>query len=256
MNLRDKPELAERLAAEYVLGTLAGGARRRFEGWLSRDAALRQRVAGWEARLSPLAELIAPVQPPARIWDRIAAGIGLRNAAPPRRALWDSLAFWRGLGLAATGVAASLAAFIGLRPPPTVERVKIVERVVEKSVRVADGANPWQPSYVATLKDRDGRTMLMVYVGRRSDELWIKYEGDAMPRDASLELWGLDERGQPKSLGLIRSNGSSTMKLPAMADASIASFKRLAVSMEPVGGSQIGTPTGPVMYQGECHTFW
>lgn len=257
MDYRNKPILIERLAAEYVLGTLSGAARRRFERWLADDAALRTRVALWEARLLPLAATVNPVRPPDRVWAEISAAIAPRSvAAAPRSTFWDSLVFWRGFGLAAAGVAASLVAYVGLRPPQVVERIRVVERTLEKPMRVSDGANPWQPSYVATLKDRDGKTMLMIYVGRNSNELWVKYEGEAMPRDASLELWGLDEGGRPKSLGLIKSAGVNMVKLPDMADKSIASFKKLAVSMEPMGGSQAGAPTGPVMYQGECHTFW
>jgi anti-sigma-K factor RskA len=257
MKYRDKPELIDRLAAEYVLGTLAGGARRRFAAWLDCDAALRMTVSDWESRLTPLSAVIAAVNPPDRVWQGIAAAIKpSAAAAAPRISLWENLAFWRSFGLAASGLAAALAVFVGIRPPQIVERERIVERVVEKPIRVSDGANPWQPSYIATLRDKDGKAMLMLYVGRNSDELWMKYEGDSMPTDASLELWGLDAAGQPKSLGLIKNNGSNMVKLPAMADKAVASFKKLAVSMEPVGGSKIGTPTGPVMYQGECQTFW
>ena len=257
MKYRDKPELIERLTAEYVLGTLHGGARRRFAAWLIDDAALRRTVAEWEARLNPMAAMVAAVPPPRHVWDRVAALIATRPIAPAAQTrFWDSLAFWRSFGLAASGVAAVLAVFVGLRPPQIVERVQIVERILEKPMRVSDGANPWQPSYVATLKDREGKTMLMLYVGRNSDEMWVKYEADSMPKDASLELWGLDSAGQPKSLGLIKSNGSNTMKLPAMADASVSGFKKMAVSMEPMGGSKTGAPSGPVMYQGDCQMFW
>jgi len=256
MEYRNKPELIERLAAEYVLGTLAGGARRRFAAWMRDDAALRRSVGEWEARLTPMAAAIGSIKPPQSLWPRIAKQIAPRSAASVTASWWESLAFWRRFGLTAAGAAAALVAFIGVRPPQVVERVQVVERQVEKPMRVSDGANPWQPSYVATLTDGNGKTMLMVYIGRKSDELWMKYEGDAMPADASLELWGLDAEGQPKSLGLIRGKGKNVMKLPLIADKSIAQYKALAVSMEPMGGSKTGLPTGPVMFKGACHTFW
>jgi anti-sigma-K factor RskA len=258
MKYQNKPELIDRLAAEYVLGTLAGGARRRFVAWLQRDASLRSSVSRWERRLVPLSAVISPAQPSPKVWQAIAAAIAPARPAHQASAtsLWESLAFWRGIGLVSSGAAAALLVFVGLRPPEIVERLRVVERAFEKPVRVSDGANPWQPSYVATLSDANGKTMLMIYVGRNSDELWVKYEGDNMPKDASLELWGLDTAGQPKSLGLIKNSGRNMMKLPATADQSVASFKKLAVSMEPMGGSTKGAPTGPIMYQGDCHTFW
>lgn len=260
MRYRDKPELKDRLASEYVLGTLAGRARRRFEAWMIEDADLRRTVAEWGTRLNPLTAALPDRAPHARVWHAVATRIAARGmsgaAAAVKPSLWDSLAFWRGLGLSASGLAAALLVFVGVRPPQTIERVQTVEREVEKPMRVSDGANPWQPSYVATLKDKGGKTMLMIYVGRKSDELWVKYEGDDMPKDASLELWGLDMNGQPKSLGLIKATGKNMIKLPDMAEKSVASYKTLAVSMEPMGGSKMGTPTGPVMYQGDCHTFW
>lgn len=259
MNYRNKPELIDRLAAEYVLGTLAGGARRRFAAWMENDAALRRSVTQWEARLTPMAAAVREVAPPAALWPRIAAAIGPRAPSVGARSAgswWDSLAFWRGFGLSAAGLAAALAVFIGVRPPEIVEHVQVVERTVERPMRVSDGANPWQPSYVATLSDGAGKTVLMVYIGRKSDELWIKYEGESMPADASLQLWGMDEQGQPKSLGLIKSKGKSVMKLPGIADSSIAGYRTLAVSMEPQGGSKTGLPTGPVMFSGNCYKFW
>lgn len=254
MKYRNKPELIERLAAEYVLGTLTGGARRRFAAWMLEDAALRRTVAQWETRLTPMTAAVREVAPPKTLWPAIAAQIGPK--ATETFSWWSSLTFWRGFGLTASGVAAALALFIGVRPPQIVERVQIVEREVVKPVRVSDGANPWQPSYVATLTDASGKTMMMVYIGRKSDELWIKYEGDNVPEDASLELWGMDETGQPKSLGLVRAKGKNVMKLPVIADKSIAQYKALAVSMEPPGGSKTGQPTGPVMFKGRCHNFW
>ena len=69
-------ELPERLAAEYVLGTLTGGARRRFEALLPAHPALRNAVAGWEKRLLPMALKAETVQPTAAVWNAIEARLG------------------------------------------------------------------------------------------------------------------------------------------------------------------------------------
>jgi len=46
-----RPDLADRLAAEYVTGTLRGPARRRFEQLVPAHPALRAAVRRWESRL-------------------------------------------------------------------------------------------------------------------------------------------------------------------------------------------------------------
>lgn len=93
-----QPELQEHLAAEYVLGTLHGRARKRFERLLADDPGLAERVQAWQARLEPLDAEQQPVTPPARVWENIAARVG---AGSPRR--------WRRLGLMATAAALLLA---------------------------------------------------------------------------------------------------------------------------------------------------
>ena len=58
------PELRDRLAAEYVLGTLRGRARARFQSLLRYDPGLRRFVAEWEARIAPLAAAAGEIPPP------------------------------------------------------------------------------------------------------------------------------------------------------------------------------------------------
>jgi anti-sigma-K factor RskA len=50
-----RPRLADRLAANYVLGTLRGAARRRLETLLPAHPSLRQAVNRWQDALVPLA---------------------------------------------------------------------------------------------------------------------------------------------------------------------------------------------------------
>jgi len=66
-----RPDLADRLAAEYVAGGLRGGARRRFEALLPSHPLLRDALAAWQARLLPLTQTVAPVEPPPALWPRI-----------------------------------------------------------------------------------------------------------------------------------------------------------------------------------------
>ena len=55
-----RPDLADRLAADYVAGTLRGRARRRFEALLPAHANLRAATRAWQERLMPLTATIAP----------------------------------------------------------------------------------------------------------------------------------------------------------------------------------------------------
>lgn len=254
MKHRGRPELEERLAAEYVLGTLRGLARRRFQAWMREDAALRRTVTEWEDRLTPMAASVREVAPPPRVWSAIEARIAAPRTAVTAvatKSWWDSLAFWRNWGLVATGFAAALIVGNLVREP------QIVERVIERTVEVE--SNRMQPSYIAMLENARGEPVLMAYAARKSDELWVKSMAMAPLASGQVyELWGLPTKAgmPPKSLGMIPAGEKATMKLAAVADQSLADFPKLAISLEPAGGSRTGQPTGPVMYQGDCHKFW
>ena len=75
-----EPDGQEFLAAEYVLGTLDAEERGRARDLLAMDPAFAATVRAWERRLGELNVLVAAVEPPAEIWDRIRAGIA--GAAP------------------------------------------------------------------------------------------------------------------------------------------------------------------------------
>src|SRR5262249_61208733 len=105
-------------AAEYVLGVLGAEERREVERRLAQEPALASEVAFWEERLGVLADAVAPVTPPRHTWSQIDAAIPAVAAAPPT-SLWQSLAFWRGFGIAAAALAAAslpALAYVGLVP--------------------------------------------------------------------------------------------------------------------------------------------
>jgi len=255
MRYRNKPELQARLAAEYVLGTLRGRARARFQGWMREDAALRCAVAEWEARLAPLAEAVAPVAPPQRVWREIEARIASPPAAAPARrgGFWESVGFWRTTGLLASGMAAALLVAVATQKP------QIVEVPVERIVEIPAGASgTMQPSYVAMLRDSAGNVVFIAYAARESDDLWIKKVGMDEPGEGKhYALWGLTMRpGEPPvSLGMIPPGEKATIKLAAVADKSLADFPVMALSVEP-SPEKRAAPVGPVIAKGDCQKFW
>lgn len=220
------PELRSRLASEYVLGTMRGRTRRRFEEYLKRDAALRAEVVRWEERLTPLAARLAPVDPPARVWQRIESRLdraASRRAAvePLRRpGLWHSLVFWRNLGLAASVVAATLFVLqFGLKP-----------------------AKP-DPILTAVLAEEANNAVRLFIEQPKANVLNIKMVKPwANGPEKQHQLWVYPANGgAPRPVAIINSKGDTLLNLSEL-DSKLIDGAQFAVSIEAAGGSQTGMP--------------
>lgn len=116
-----RPELGERLAADYVLAMMPARARQRFERVMAHDATLAARVAGWSERLAPLDAATRDQTPPAHVWRRIeqrigaTASVGSPSRAPARA--WFFGFGWRGFAIAAAACAA-IVIYIAVKPTP------------------------------------------------------------------------------------------------------------------------------------------
>ncbi|HSP25923.1 MAG TPA: hypothetical protein VLQ65_12190, partial [Saliniramus sp.] len=103
---------------------------------MATDADLREAVRDWNERLSTLADRVAPVAPPADLWNRIASRIDqaqpanrLEPSAPPPpvvdldeiRRLRRSRSLWRMGAMAASALAAGMIMFVVLVIPPAPE---------------------------------------------------------------------------------------------------------------------------------------
>src|SRR5215218_10387568 len=62
-------------AAEYALGTLNAEERAQADALVLVDQDFAAKVREWERRLGELNVLVAPLEPPAPVWDRIRAGL-------------------------------------------------------------------------------------------------------------------------------------------------------------------------------------
>jgi anti-sigma-K factor RskA len=215
----DNPEVIDRLASEYVLGTLRGPARRHFETWRARIPLVEERCSYWEEHLMHLAQGLAPVRPPARVWDGIRARLNFR--APRRSRFWP----------AAAAIAVSILLLIGL------------------TVTWWRNAPPARVSAVAEIAAESGIPIWRVEVYPDASQLIVHAAKlPSKPAGYDYELWALPAGGAPVSLGVLPTSGASSRALSAMQKQALASSSKIAVSVEPPGGSPTGEPTGPVVF--------
>lgn len=205
------------LAAEYVLGTLAGAERVAFEARLQRDPAAMRAVALWAAHLQPLADAQPPMIPPPQLWQRIERELGLPARPRMRAPMWIAAAV-----AAALIVVAFLIPDLMFRP---------------------------DVNSVAQLAPQGGEPAFVVSVLEDQKRLLVRAaQVDAVPNQ-SYELWVVPPSGAPVSLGVIEAAGETERDVVENLRALLTVGATLAVSLEPQGGSPTGTPT-TVMFAG------
>lgn len=220
-----KPECQERLAAEYVLGTLHGRARARFEALLREDPTLRARVATWQARLQPLAEATTPVTPPERVWQGIEARLHSPSGARQRR---FSLNAWQTLGMFAASLVLSFAVVLGVQHFHAPAPMQLVVIPDEKA----------EPMWVVSSSDKPG--MLKIKTLRQAE----------MPVDKKCVLWLAWEDGYMHAVGALSETPgmSETMAMPGQIKRDPMKAK-VMVSIE-TAASEYTTPHGEMLFTG------
>ena len=254
MNLLKNLELLERLASAYALGTLRGGARRRFESIAREQAPVRAAALIWQSRLASINELQPQVQPDAVVWTRIhnlvqgektgaaQAAVRAQTAAESTGvAAWlRSLTLWR--AATAVGALATVAAVtvsMGQRQEFGGEIARLQSQLL---------AAP-QIEYVAVLADEKAAASMLVTFDPKAKKLTLQRVGGYEEAgDRSLQLWALPPAGGPKSLGVL---GRDKLLRLTAGERDVREVPTLAISLEPKGGvpSETG-PTGPVLFKG------
>ncbi len=235
-----EPDDIEGIAAEYVLGTLDRAERAAVEARLLRDPALRAAIAGWAARLQPLADDAPGITPPPRLFDTILAAVAAPAVAPPTAtdiasrpafadndnvsALQRALRRWRLSAVGLGAIAAALAAWVVVRPLAFPAQTEFV------ALLTADGV---APAFVATLDMGDGRLTIR------------RVGGEPAPATGAYELWAIEPNAPPRSLGLLQ---NAVYTAPIGLDQ--AGDVTLAITLEAPGGAPPSGPAGPIVFQG------
>lgn len=253
MNLIQNFPLVEQLAASYALGTLRGGARRRFEALARTHAEVRAQALIWQGRMSSVAELQPQAAPSPVVWKRIEnlvkadkearAMLAAQIAAKPAASgWWGSLNLWRGLSSMGVGVAA-VALMVGLNLNSI--NARLGGEVQELTARLS--ATP-EIQYVAVLADDKAAASMLVTFDPKSKKLTVKRVGGFQEAsDKSLQLWALPQSGSPKSLGVM--GGEAVVKLTATGNE--VNVPTLAITLEEKGGVPADSgPKGPLLFKG------
>lgn len=219
-------ELLDALAVDFILGAMKGSARKRFQRLMMANPDVRQTVWRWEQHLNPLAESLPATAPRSELWQRIQQRLGwlpVTTVVKPVKVT----KYWLALATAAS----LLLAVVMLQP--------LLQRPLSQDV--------------AVIQTSDAKAWWLV--SKSQQQLKVKAT-TAVTEDNNhdYELWMLPSNGQaPISLGLLPQQGASTLTWPAAAEG--IAIAALAVSLEPLGGSTTGAPTGPVLFTAEIVTL-
>ncbi|TAF83831.1 MAG: RNA polymerase subunit sigma-70 [Curvibacter sp.] len=257
MKIHQYPELLDRLAASYALGTLRGPARRRFEALAREQAPVRAAALIWQSRFSSINELQPDVAPAPAVWTRIEnlvlaereqtalqaarAKAAAQTASDSSWSAWlRSLTVWR-VASAAGAVATVAAVTLGMNL-----RQELGSEIAKLQTQLQ--AAP-QIEYVAVLADDKAAASMLVTFDPKNKRLTLQRVGGYQEAsDRSLQLWALPPGGGPKSLGVL--TNEKLLRLTA-GESDVREVPTLAISLEPKGGvpSETG-PTGPVLFKG------
>ncbi|MBZ4690207.1 MAG: anti-sigma factor [Cereibacter sp.] len=214
------------MADDYVLGLMEPLEAVRFEARMEREPALARAVAQARDRLLPL-DLSAPeaALPPGFV-ERVRAAIAAEPPAPAAANL---------PGPPARRWVPALAACVGLlaglvlgwqRPEP-------------------------EPLVIAVLLDDRGVPQAMVE-DYGDDTAQVRFLADvAVPPDRTMQVWTLPsaEMG-PVSLGILTEAAATRLEGPPLPRP--AGQQLYEITLEPLGGSPTGRPTGPILGKGRA----
>lgn len=247
MNWHRRPELLDRLAAEYVLGTLASGALRRFEAVMQAHPLVAQAVMQWQSRLLPLDGALDSMPAGEALWLRI-AGRAFGDRASVQAAAAHAMPWWRRWLGAAPAAALSFGLALGLVAPMAWQSMQ------------PDARDTQLPeSYVGVLATRDGAQGLIVSSLRHGKTVDIKVMQPlpAQPGRAPV-LWSIDAKGVAQAVGALPAlerAGFVSVRIERTSEQTFSRAVELAVSVEPIGALP-ASPSTAFEYRGLCGKLW
>lgn len=240
MNWYHHASAVDQLAAAYVLGTLQGRARTRFESVMRHQSLLVTAVGRWTQRLGPLHHALPLQHPSAALWGRIAKATGTSGVPVAAAPSW-----WRRWLAPVPAGALAMGLLVGAMAPALWQ----AERARQNDMELP-------ASYVGVLGTVQGQQGLVISSLRQGRVVDIKQVTPVdVPPGQVLYLWRIDKTGAVAGLGPIPNGRWTHLALREPAEKVFFSAVELAVSLEPVG-TQPSAPSQPFVYRGLCGKLW
>jgi len=247
MNWHLNAELLDRLAADYTLGTMHGGARRRFEAAMRAHLSVAQAAARWDSRLAPLGEQLPPLPAGDALWSRIEQRTFGTGASSSAASAAPVLRWWQRWLAPVPAGALAFGLMLGVATP------------LVWQTQQADTYDTQLPeSYVGVLATAQGQQGLIVSSLRHGKTVDLKIiKAVPVASGSVLYLWSLDAKGQPQRVSPLPAltGGFVSLTLPGSSNDVFARAVELAVTMEPAG-AEPREPTLPYVYRGLCGKLW
>lgn len=239
MNRYQKPELYERLAMEYSLGTLKGQARIRFEKLMEIHPFIRVAVEEFDQKFSLLAEQVPEVSPPDSVWKNIEASINAQpeDATKPEKESFSLLNFFSRKGYALAGIMILVSAlFIFGNPEFSSSKAPVM--------------------YSATLVSSENEPMAEV-VAMKSDmkmRISLKERID-VPAGKTLTFWCMpkDPDMPAMNMGTLVASGSNEMEMTQQVWRGLMDASEFVISFEPINHKTL-TPSDN-LYKGKIQAI-
>lgn len=228
----------DRLAAEYVLGLLAGKDLLDARGRIAGDANFAQAVDWWEAKLAPMLDEISEAAPPEEVFARISAAIGESGTEGGEVvALRRRLKFWQRTAAAGAIAACAALAALVLTPqtgfsPGTAPQIAAAPLVA--SIPIGDTPLRLGVTYLPDRKELLVSASGLTADGVHDHELWL------VPGDGSAL----------RSLGVVQAGAERRVPLNAETAGLIHDGSGMVLTREPLGGKPPEASAGPVVAEG------
>ena len=230
------PDLQDQLAAQYVIGTLRGPARRRMQTLIRQIPAIQDRVHYWESQLQPLNDDVPELAPAAGVWSAIESSI---SPASQSESEHESVleALKRRLNLYRYLTAAAFAFSLVMGFMLTVQLNQPDSAVV---------------NYVAVMKNTDDQPSMVVTLVQEGRQLSLDMlKKPVVSDDQILHLWAISkEDGHIRSLGTVPVEKHIEKTLTKPQWGMISSAEHLIVSVET--SDQVQAPGPDIIAKGLC----